>query len=100
MSFFLKLQRLCGKCAVSYTFRMSLRSFHPNMCASQITERKQLSLRAALPLVVALTALASMGAGCGKTSAGNGAAAAGPQAIPVQVKIAQAQELQIGRAHV
>lgn len=48
---------------------------------------------AALALAAAVSLIAGLIAGCGKTSAGDPAAGGAPQAMPVQVKIAQAETI-------
>lgn len=50
--------------------------------------------RWSLPAIAgAATLLAALAVGCGKTSAGGGQAPGGPQAMPVQVKVAQAEQI-------
>src|SRR5258706_15442250 len=59
------------------------------MSVSQLIQNRLVS-RAHVVLLAGALALA---AGCGKTSAGDPQAGGGPQAVPVQVKIAQAQNV-------
>jgi RND family efflux transporter MFP subunit len=60
------------------------------MSASQLTKDKPVRGRASALLLAAVLALAG---GCGKTSAGDPKAGGGPQAMPVQVKVAQAESV-------
>jgi RND family efflux transporter MFP subunit len=58
------------------------------MLGSQLIQNRQFRLSV---YALMLTGTLAIGAGCGKTSAGDPAAAGAPQAMPVQVKIAQAE---------
>jgi RND family efflux transporter MFP subunit len=60
------------------------------MSRSQVTQTKVVKGGASAMLLAGILALA---AGCGKTSAGDPKAGGGPQAMPVQVKIAQAENV-------
>src|SRR5437763_563600 len=59
------------------------------MCVSQLIQNKLVTQSR---IALLLTALSAIAAGCGKTSAGD-PNAGGPHAIPVQVKVAQAQDV-------
>jgi RND family efflux transporter MFP subunit len=61
-----------------------------SMFVSQLIQNKIVRRGGTALLLAGLVALA---AGCGKTSAGDPKAGGGPQAMPVQVKIAQAQSV-------
>jgi RND family efflux transporter MFP subunit len=56
------------------------------------TKRLEIRRRSGWGCVIAVALLAAIGVGCGKTSAGDPAAGA-PQAMPVQVRIAQAEKI-------
>src|ERR1700682_3992456 len=58
------------------------------MSRFQVLQNRSVRLSAA---ALALTAMLGVVAGCGKTSAGDSKASGAPQAVPVQVKIAEAQ---------
>ena len=58
------------------------------MSRFQVLQNRRVRMFAA---ALALTAMAFVMAGCGKTSAGDPKASGAPQAMPVQVKIAQAE---------
>src|SRR6266404_6603024 len=60
------------------------------MSVSQLIQNRLVTRRAHAVLLAGALALA---AGCGKTSAGDPQAGGGPQAVPVQVKVAQAQNV-------
>src|SRR6266403_4430091 len=60
------------------------------MSVSQLIQNRLVTSRAHAVLLAGALALA---AGCGKTSAGDPQAGGGPQAVPVQVKVAQAQNV-------
>jgi RND family efflux transporter MFP subunit len=60
------------------------------MLGFQITQNKRFRRSV---VALALTGTCVLGAGCGKTSAGDPAAGGAPQAAPVQVKIAQAENV-------
>jgi RND family efflux transporter MFP subunit len=60
------------------------------MSGSQLTQNRLVRSGASALLLAGVAAVA---AGCGKTSAGDPKAGGGPQAMPVQVKIAQAQSV-------
>jgi RND family efflux transporter MFP subunit len=60
------------------------------MLGFQITQNKRFRRSV---VALALTGTCVLGAGCGKTSAGDPAAGGAPQATPVQVKIAQAENV-------
>src|SRR5712671_3463209 len=60
------------------------------MSVSQLIQNRLVTRRAHAMLLAGALALA---AGCGKTSAGDPQAGGGPQAVPVQVKVAQAQNV-------
>ena len=60
------------------------------MSVSQLIQNRLVTRRAHAVLLAGTLALA---AGCGKTSAGDPKAGGGPQAVPVQVKVAQAQNV-------
>jgi RND family efflux transporter MFP subunit len=60
------------------------------MSGSQLTQNRLVRGSASVLLLAGVLALAG---GCGKTSAGDPKAGGGPQAMPVQVKIAQAENV-------
>src|SRR3979411_385481 len=60
------------------------------MSVSQLIKNKLVTRR---PHAMLLAGALALAAGCGKTSAGDPQAGGGPQAVPVQVKVAQAQNV-------
>jgi RND family efflux transporter MFP subunit len=58
-----------------------------------IEQRQLTSSLRLLVVAVGIAVLGGLGGGCGKTSAGGGAPQGGPQAMPVQVKVAQAEQI-------
>lgn len=64
------------------------------MSFPEMFDEKRFSFRPRLAGIAAAAVLLGwLAVGCGKTSAGGGQAAGGPQAMPVQVKVAQAEQI-------